>query len=100
MALFKKKRQPIEPLHIDGSVGTDASLVQDNVAGPDTPDFEAIESAEAARGEQRYLGRSGGVRGFGMLQRGGLLIPGNKGQTLDENSLFPTPRPEKDPSDD
>jgi hypothetical protein len=100
MGLFKKKRQPIEPLQIDRSVVADASVVQDNVAGPDSLDFEAIESADAAREEQRYLGRTAGVRGFGLLQPGGLLSPGSKGQTIDEGSLFPARRPEKDPSDD
>jgi hypothetical protein len=95
-----KKRRPLDSLHIAQSALDEAALVQDNVAGPDMLGFEAIEHAEAARERQRYLSRSGGLRGFGSMRRAGLSVPSSNRQTLDTGSLFPIPRPEKDPSND
>ena len=74
--------------------------MNDNAPGPDVLGFEAIEHAEAARERQRYLSRSGGIRGFASMRNAGLTVPSSRRQTLDTGSLFPIPRPEKDPSED
>lgn len=99
MGMFRKRR-PIEALHLDQSAVTEGALVNDNVPGPDVLGFEAIEHAEAARERQRYLSRSGGIRGFASMRNAGLTVPSSRRQTLDTGSLFPIPRPEKDPSED
>jgi hypothetical protein len=97
---FFKRRQPIDSMHIARSAVAEAALVHDNVAGPDMQGFEAIEHAEAARERQRYLSRSGGIRGFAVMRRAGLTVPSSNRQTLDTGSLFPIPRLEKDSSQD
>jgi hypothetical protein len=84
MGLFKK-RQPLDSLHVDPLALNEGAMVQDNVAGPDSLDYEEIEDAEAAREEERYLARTNGIRGIGWAMRRA------------EQSVA---RPEKDPSDD
>ena len=99
MGLFRKRR-PLDSLHITQSAVAGSAMVNDNVPGPDMPGFEAIEQAEAARERQRYLSRSGGLRGFASMRNAGLTVPSSRRQTLDTGSLFPIPRLEKNPSDD
>jgi hypothetical protein len=99
MRLFKWRR-PLDALHIDQSAVVEGAVANDNAPGPDVLGFEAIEHAEAARERQRYLSRSGGLRGFAWMRSAGLTIPSSRRQTLDTGSLFPISRQEKDPSDD
>jgi hypothetical protein len=61
MAFFKKRRKPLDPLVVDplaAKVGP-----QDDVSGPNAPDFEAIEDRQAAQEAYRAMpGRFGLLR--------------------------------------
>jgi hypothetical protein len=53
MRWFKRRRIEMEPLVVDAIATPSATSGQDNVAGPDAPDLEAIENRDADREARR-----------------------------------------------
>ena len=72
MAVFKKRRKPLDPLVVDLSAADAEVAAQDNVPGPNALDFEAITAREKAIEANRgSVGRS-----FGRLRTEADLHPG------------------------
>ena len=104
MALFKRRRTPIEPLNIDPIAAAAATSAQDNVPGAQALDFEALEHQEAMQEAARGT-RIGPLLGGQAVRMGpfeGDLVAGAALQRsrLDPNSLTPGLIPSRDEEDD
>lgn len=64
MGLFRRRRNPIQPLSIDPALSHGVARAQDNVPGPGALDLEATERTEAMREVARTV-RSQAIIGLG-----------------------------------
>jgi hypothetical protein len=86
IAVFKKKRKPLDPLTLDPLAEQASITPQDNLPGPSAPDLEGIAHGQA---------RSGGLVG-----RDGIAIGNGANSTRDPKSDVPLVKPRSEPKDD